>query len=163
MPSIVNSLWVSPFLALNSDIRPRSRVKVRSVGSEDSAVLSSEPVKVNGVSFVGEERIGGLVYRGNGGLVSSVGEKKKTNGGNVVLKKLEPLWDDGYGDQTVKDYLDLAKDIIKPDGGPPRWFCPVPCGPPLKDSPVLLFLPGNLCSRTCLALSARLVPDFVWS
>nr|KYP71764.1 hypothetical protein KK1_011034 [Cajanus cajan] len=28
------------------------------------------------------------------------------------------------------------------DGGPPRWFCPVECGPPFKDSPTLLFLPG---------------------
>ena len=46
---------------------------------------------------------------------------------------------DGYGSKTLKDY---AKEIIKPDGGPPRWFCPVECGRPLKDSPVLLFLLG---------------------
>ncbi|GMQ02884.1 hypothetical protein CsSME_00048915 [Camellia sinensis var. sinensis] len=50
--------------------------------------------------------------------------------------------DDGYGGKTVKDYLDNAKEIIKPDGGPPRWFCPVECGCPLKDSSVLLFLPA---------------------
>ncbi|KAI3707659.1 hypothetical protein L6452_26286 [Arctium lappa] len=31
---------------------------------------------------------------------------------------------------------------MKPDGGPPRWFCPISCGRPLKDSPVLLYLPG---------------------
>ncbi|KAK4596211.1 hypothetical protein RGQ29_014310 [Quercus rubra] len=36
----------------------------------------------------------------------------------------------------------MAKDIVKHDGGPPRWFCPVSCGRPLKDSPILLFLPG---------------------
>ncbi|RZC57565.1 hypothetical protein C5167_004869 [Papaver somniferum] len=29
------------------------------------------------------------------------------------------------------------------DGGPPRWFCPVECGKPIKGSPVLLFLPGK--------------------
>ncbi|XP_071730604.1 phytyl ester synthase 1, chloroplastic-like isoform X2 [Rutidosis leptorrhynchoides] len=33
-------------------------------------------------------------------------------------------------------------DLIKSDGGPPRWFCPVSCGKPLSDSPVLLYLPG---------------------
>ncbi|KAA8545000.1 hypothetical protein F0562_019783 [Nyssa sinensis] len=32
--------------------------------------------------------------------------------------------------------------MIRPDGGPPRWFCPVECGRPLKGSPLLLFLPG---------------------
>ncbi|KAF2287917.1 hypothetical protein GH714_003204 [Hevea brasiliensis] len=29
-----------------------------------------------------------------------------------------------------------------PDGGPPRWFCPLECGQPRKNSPTLLFLPG---------------------
>jgi hypothetical protein len=62
---------------------------------------------------------------------------------DAVFKDLELLWDDGHGTKTVKDYLDGAKEIIKPDGGPPRWFCPAECGKPLKDSPVLLFLPGN--------------------
>nr|AZM65208.1 diacylglycerol acyltransferase 9 [Vitellaria paradoxa] len=28
------------------------------------------------------------------------------------------------------------------DGGPPRWFSPLECGSRLKDSPLLLFLPG---------------------
>ncbi|GFP86709.1 acyltransferase-like protein at1g54570 chloroplastic [Phtheirospermum japonicum] len=32
--------------------------------------------------------------------------------------------------------------MIKSDGGPPRWFCPIESGPPLKNSPVLLYLPG---------------------
>ncbi|KAG8375084.1 hypothetical protein BUALT_Bualt10G0063400 [Buddleja alternifolia] len=59
-----------------------------------------------------------------------------------VEHELRPLWDDGYGTRTVKDYLDAAKNMIQSDGGPPRWFCPVESGPPLKDSPLLLFLPG---------------------
>ncbi|KAL2551118.1 Acyltransferase-like protein [Forsythia ovata] len=59
-----------------------------------------------------------------------------------VQEKLEPLWDDGYGSQTAKDYLEAAKDMIRPDNGPPRWFCPIESGPPIKNSPVLLFLPG---------------------
>ncbi|XP_047971452.1 phytyl ester synthase 1, chloroplastic-like [Salvia hispanica] len=57
-------------------------------------------------------------------------------------QELKPLWDDGYGTQTVRDYIDVAKAMAKPDGGPPRWFCPVESGPPLENSPLLLYLPG---------------------
>ncbi|XP_026384275.1 acyltransferase-like protein At1g54570, chloroplastic [Papaver somniferum] len=58
-------------------------------------------------------------------------------------KDLEALWDDGYGTRSVQDYLDMSREMVKEtDGGPPRWFCPVECGNPIKDSPVLLFLPG---------------------
>uniref|UniRef100_A0A2N9I8R5 AB hydrolase-1 domain-containing protein n=1 Tax=Fagus sylvatica TaxID=28930 RepID=A0A2N9I8R5_FAGSY len=62
-----------------------------------------------------------------------------------VMETLKPLWDDGYGTETIRDFFDMAKDMVKPDGGPPRWFCPIACGCPLKDSPVLFFLPGNGC------------------
>ncbi|KAL5701396.1 hypothetical protein ACHQM5_026739 [Ranunculus cassubicifolius] len=58
-------------------------------------------------------------------------------------EELEVLWDDGFGENTVKDFLSLSKDMMmNEDGGPPRWFCPVDCGRPIKGSPVLLFLPG---------------------
>ncbi|KAA8536943.1 hypothetical protein F0562_029421 [Nyssa sinensis] len=141
MVSILKTFRVSPCFALNSEYKPRFRVRVQSLGNEDSVVLSANSVRVNGVSSVGEkERIGSLNDVGNGGLGLSVGEKKK--GDDAVPEKLEVLWDDGYGTQTVKDYLDSAKEMIRPDGGPPRWFCPVECGCPLKDSPLLLFLPG---------------------
>ncbi|KAK7258782.1 hypothetical protein RIF29_24369 [Crotalaria pallida] len=57
--------------------------------------------------------------------------------------ELAPLWNDGYGTRTVEDYFVAAKEMNKfNDGGPPRWFCPLDCGSPLKDSPTLLFLPG---------------------
>ncbi|RZC46643.1 hypothetical protein C5167_039592 [Papaver somniferum] len=37
----------------------------------------------------------------------------------------------------------MSREMVKEtDGGPPRWFCPVECGNPMKDSHVLLFLPG---------------------
>ncbi|KAI3791378.1 hypothetical protein L2E82_05146 [Cichorium intybus] len=49
------------------------------------------------------------------------------------------LWDDGFGIQSGKDFFKLAKDFIKPDGGPPRWFCPILCGIPLKESPLFVF------------------------
>ncbi|KAJ6762867.1 TRANSMEMBRANE PROTEIN 68 [Salix purpurea] len=78
----------------------------------------------------------------DGGKNGSLKPREKKWAKDAVFKDLELLWDDGYGTKTVKDYLDGAKEIIKPDGGPPRWFCPVECGKPLKDSPLLLFLPG---------------------
>ncbi|GAB4835924.1 hypothetical protein Ancab_000843, partial [Ancistrocladus abbreviatus] len=74
---------------------------------------------------------------------SRVGQKKW--GEDVAPEKLDALWDDGFGTTSMKDYLDATNEMIKPDGGPPRWFCPVECGCPLKDSPLLLFLPGNVC------------------
>eukprot|EP00249_Psilotum_nudum_P022181 c28408_g1_i2 orf=78-2234(+) len=45
-------------------------------------------------------------------------------------------------ERSVHDYMELAPQFITSDGGPPRWFCPLDCGPPPKDAPVLLFLPG---------------------
>ncbi|XP_060191828.1 phytyl ester synthase 2, chloroplastic-like isoform X3 [Lycium barbarum] len=41
----------------------------------------------------------------------------------------------------MKDYMEWSKDMIG-SGGPPRWFSPLECGPPIKDSPLLLYLPG---------------------
>ncbi|XP_057803147.1 phytyl ester synthase 1, chloroplastic-like, partial [Salvia miltiorrhiza] len=58
-------------------------------------------------------------------------------------KELKPLWDDGYGTQTARDYIQAStKLMINSDGGPPRWFCPSEAGPPLHNSPPLLYLPG---------------------
>lgn len=61
----------------------------------------------------------------------------------MIEQELKPLWDDGYGTQTARDFIEAAKTMFKPDGGPPRWFCPVECGSPLKNSPLLLYLPGT--------------------
>lgn len=71
---------------------------------------------------------------------------------------LEALYDDGFGDVSVKDYFDAARAINKPDGGAPRWFCPVECGAPIKGSPLLLFLPGR-----CLIQVLELVYLFIFS
>ncbi|XP_065620526.1 phytyl ester synthase 2, chloroplastic isoform X2 [Quercus suber] len=44
-----------------------------------------------------------------------------------------------------REYFERSKELIsRSDGGPPRWFTPLECGPPLKNSPLLLFLPGIL-------------------
>lgn len=45
--------------------------------------------------------------------------------------------------KSLKDYFDEAKDMIKADGAPPRWFSPLECGSHSPDSPLLLFLPGT--------------------
>lgn len=133
---------IPPLIALKK--KPRLQVQVCSLGDDDddSAVLSSDSVEVNGASKVGEkERFGSWVGKGNGRLKTEVEVKKRVE--DKFPKKLEPLWDDGYGTETVTDYFDVAKQIIEPDGGPPRWFSPISCGKPLKDAPILLFLPGN--------------------
>lgn len=135
---------VPPFLVMNSENKPQSRVRFRSLAKGDSVVLSSDSVVADGASVVGEkERTGFSSDNGNGRLIAEVEKQKKID--SNVPKNLEPLWDDGYGTSTVKDYFHAVKEIIKPDDGPPRWFSPIECGRPVKDAPVLLFLPGNLC------------------
>ncbi|KAM4119390.1 hypothetical protein ACJW30_03G054900 [Castanea mollissima] len=132
---------VLPFFVSNSENNNGSRVQVRSLGDADAKVLSSDSVVVNGTSIGGERGKGGTsIDQGNGHLRSKAEEKRRVK--DEALETLKPLWNDGYGTETVRDFFDMAKDIVKHDGGPPRWFCPVSCGSPLKDSPILLFLPG---------------------
>ncbi|XP_011032515.1 PREDICTED: acyltransferase-like protein At1g54570, chloroplastic [Populus euphratica] len=155
MPLVVNSL-VLPYFVTNSEAKLRSRVRVQSLGSgRESKILSSDSIPVKGTSIEEKEKNGdlvdgfvrkieksdeGLIDGGNGRLKYTRVEKKRVK--DVISNDLEVLWDDGYGTKTVRDYLEGAKEIIRPDGGPPRWFCPVECGQPLKDSPILLFFPG---------------------
>ncbi|KZV31514.1 acyltransferase-like protein chloroplastic [Dorcoceras hygrometricum] len=89
-------------------------------------------------------RLSRVHFRGkkkDGTVLSAHGFVQEYDEGNLE-ENLRPLWDDGYGTQTVNQYLDAAKNMIQSDNGPPRWFCPVESGLPLKNSPVLLFLPG---------------------
>ncbi|GAB4835914.1 hypothetical protein Ancab_000833 [Ancistrocladus abbreviatus] len=138
----ISSFWVSPCLQINSGIGQRHVGRVfSSLGSGESPGLPSESFMSNGAPVVKEkEKIGSGIDGGNGHMGSRVGRKKR--GKDVAPEKLDALWDDGFGTTSMKDYLDAAKEMIKPDGGPPRWFCPIECGCPLKDSPLLLFLPG---------------------
>ncbi|CAH1453430.1 unnamed protein product [Lactuca virosa] len=101
------------------------------------AIRSSRSiVKINGAPCVNRKNtVVALASYENGGKKSA----------QNAPEKLEPLWDDGYGTQTMKDYTKIAIDLSRltsNDGGPPRWFCPVACNRPLKDSPVLMYLPG---------------------
>ncbi|KAK6137303.1 hypothetical protein DH2020_028956 [Rehmannia glutinosa] len=87
----------------------------------------------------------------NRSFSSGSGFLPENNKENLEAKQeLKPLWDDGYGTQTVKDYLEAAKEMIKSDGGPPRWFCPIESGPPLQNSPVLLYLPATSFNKSKL-------------
>lgn len=95
---------------------------------------------------------------------SSVFPPEKIKENLEVEQELKPLWDDGYGSQTVKDYLEAAKNMINSDGGPPRWFCPIESGPPLKNSPVLLYLPGTslrFCKESKKKISMRKLSFFL--
>ncbi|XP_071932283.1 phytyl ester synthase 1, chloroplastic-like [Coffea arabica] len=143
MDSLVSNLWAPSSFAL-TEFKPQFIAQIRCSATQKSSILSADTCRLNGVSSAKEqERTILLIDRGHGHLPAGVstGEKKKGEE-EVMQEKLEPLWDDGYGTRSVKDYLDLAKDVIKPDGGPPQWFSPIECGSPLKNSPVLLFLPG---------------------
>lgn len=138
MASVIG-FTLPPFFELNSQSRPQCRLRVHNSAGGDSAVLSSDVVVVNGASVVRKRE--GWIKHGNGSLKPEFEEKKIVK--DDVQESLKPFWDDGYGTETVKDYFDAVEDMIKPDGGPPRWFSPITCGRPIKDAPILLFLPGN--------------------
>ncbi|KAL9686530.1 hypothetical protein QQ045_023990 [Rhodiola kirilowii] len=114
--------------------KPRFRIKAHSLDTEDSRIVLAES------SVLDENKLGLIIDSGNGKAGVKVLDKVEKS--EVAGDELQVLYDDGYGSNTVKDYLYAARDMIKPDGGPPRWFCPVECGHPVKDSPTLLFLPG---------------------
>ncbi|XWS40540.1 hypothetical protein CRYUN_Cryun17cG0004300 [Craigia yunnanensis] len=44
--------------------------------------------------------------------------------------------------KCLKDYFEECKEMIRSDGGPPRWFSPLDCSSSSPDCPLLLFLPG---------------------
>ncbi|XP_020522953.1 acyltransferase-like protein At1g54570, chloroplastic isoform X1 [Amborella trichopoda] len=44
---------------------------------------------------------------------------------------------------NFKDYLERYRDFTESGDGPPRWFTPLECGAPMKNAPLLLFLPGE--------------------
>ncbi|XP_010245387.2 PREDICTED: acyltransferase-like protein At1g54570, chloroplastic [Nelumbo nucifera] len=130
-----------PPLNRTASVSKCGRVRFRALAGGNPGVLSSALVEANETAFIrDQEEIGSRIDGRNGRVGLKTKEVKENEMG---LEGLEVLWDDRFGTGSVKDYLDMARDMIKPDGGPPRWFCPVDCGRPLKDSPVLLFLPGT--------------------
>lgn len=180
MASSIAGFLVSPPFWPNSELsRPWCRVLARSasgrVDSTDSSLESvaiygtpqppaPDPVlKKQGRSF--ESLMGNDEYLGptteaedeklNARMKEKNGAEPRSLDDGKAVEKLDLLWDDGYGSASVKDYLDAVKEIITADGGPPRWFCPVECGQPLKGSPVLLFLPGTFAFSLLLLYVIR--------
>lgn len=74
-------------------------------------------------------------------------EKTKSSEECETMKilKAEELEEYERKRKNLKDYIDEAKDMIKSDGGPPRWFTPVECRSHTSDSPLLFYLPGLFC------------------
>lgn len=143
MASVASFRVFLPNFVFNSECKSRNRAQIQCSLGHDSSVVSSDSVVLNGASVtLDNAKIEPLINGENGRLGPKFEEKKKTVKDDAKVG-LEVLWDDGYGTDTVKDYLEISKEMIRLDGGPPRWFCPVSCGQPLQDSPVLLFLPGN--------------------
>lgn len=57
---------------------------------------------------------------------------------------------------TLRDYFEQSQELIsRSDGGPPRWFSPLECGVRLKDSPLLLYLPGSFIYLSTVVFSLR--------
>lgn len=141
MASAIMGIRVSPVSAISSGRRKRFQLQAHEAQNLDV----SDPV--NGASVVFETKQNGSLVLEQSKVPMlrdrGVVEVKKRNG-EEESGSLAPLWDDGYGTRTVEDYFAVAREFCNcDDGGPPRWFCPVECGRPLKDSPTLLFLPGK--------------------
>uniref|UniRef100_A0A7N0UA87 AB hydrolase-1 domain-containing protein n=1 Tax=Kalanchoe fedtschenkoi TaxID=63787 RepID=A0A7N0UA87_KALFE len=134
----------SPIHGIRMLPKRRFQFQVRALDTGDSRIgLAESSAAVD--EKKNKKKEFGLVIDGldsKPGVIDLDKAKRKVEAVGVAGDELELLYDDGYGSSTVKDYLYGARDVIKPDGGPPRWFCPVDCGPPVKDSPTLLFLPG---------------------
>ncbi|XP_021643918.2 phytyl ester synthase 2, chloroplastic isoform X2 [Hevea brasiliensis] len=75
------------------------------------------------------------------------GRLKLERSENEKEEKQNPLlWDLAEAEKnflkSLKDYFEESKDLIRSDGGPPRWFSPLECRSRLDNSPLLLYLPG---------------------
>ncbi|KAI3860357.1 hypothetical protein MKX03_003529 [Papaver bracteatum] len=110
----------------------RVRGRFRAFGSHNSMSTSNKRELMGGAAFVNAKE-----------EIRCITDERKSETARSC-QELDVLWDDGYGTSSVKDYLDISREMVMKtdDGGPPRWFCPVECGKPIKGSPVLLFLPG---------------------
>lgn len=89
---------------------------------------------------------------------SSYGQVDEINGhkqvGEAVYEDEEEISGVLYG---FDEYFEGAKDLTRPDGGPPRWFSPVVNGGCCSDdAPLLLYLPGSSHLSLSLSLPAFL-------
>ncbi|KAB1202858.1 hypothetical protein CJ030_MR8G024971 [Morella rubra] len=74
--------------------------------------------------------------------VSEKGRLEKLDVAEAVAAAATP-YEEEVERGSLREYFERSKElIIRSDGGPPRWFTPLECGPPLTNSPLLFFLPG---------------------
>ncbi|KAK9120175.1 hypothetical protein Scep_018268 [Stephania cephalantha] len=74
--------------------------------------------------------------------VDQVSGRTSTTVVSTNPQKAPKDWDDSKIERlSVKDYLERSKELIRSDGGPPRWFSPLECGARWESSPLLLYLP----------------------
>lgn len=74
--------------------------------------------------------------------VPESGKFEKRSEAELIPKHLDDSDEAKVERLSLKDYFEQSKELIRPDGGPPRWFSPLECGSRLDGSPLLLFLPG---------------------
>ncbi|XP_054820821.1 phytyl ester synthase 2, chloroplastic-like [Prosopis cineraria] len=61
----------------------------------------------------------------------------------AAVKEGSEWWEEAEEEgKGWKAYLEESKEMIRPDGGPPRWFSPSVGAFRFNSSPLLLFLPG---------------------
>lgn len=75
-------------------------------------------------------------------FVQEKAQKSSEGEAETSLRRVNVEGDSEESRNSLKDYFDEAKDMIRSDGGPPRWFSPLECGAHSPDSPLLLYLPG---------------------
>ncbi|KAH7686721.1 Diacylglycerol acyltransferase protein [Dioscorea alata] len=61
----------------------------------------------------------------------------------LEMKPVRKVLDDSVIEPvSVADFIERSKEIVRPDGGPARWFSPLEAGSRTAGSPLLLYLPG---------------------
>ncbi|XP_019183791.1 PREDICTED: acyltransferase-like protein At3g26840, chloroplastic isoform X2 [Ipomoea nil] len=116
-------------------------------GSKDPAAFASVTIRNSGVSADPQEDNypHQPSLQTNGSSASNAATQTYTNTSPNSRRKYgwesDPVSDDGGG-LSLKDYFQQSKQMLRSDGGPPRWFSPLECASRSQQSPLLLFLPG---------------------
>ncbi|XP_028797300.1 acyltransferase-like protein At1g54570, chloroplastic, partial [Neltuma alba] len=76
------------------------------------------------------------------GILEKRGEEEGMRVERAVVEEGSEWWEQANEERKGwKAYLEESEEMIRPDGGPPRWFSPLDVGSRFNNSPLLLFLP----------------------